>query len=411
MNWEIKNAKIVSENRILDSNISIDNDKISSISTSHVAHNNPVLDAEGLFVYPGLINSHDHLLGSYSPAILESSPYLSWLSWDNALKSSIIFSERQILEPELLYQLGAYKNILGGCTTVVDHIPHFVNQPFLTTLPIRILKDYTLSHSIGDYSLGWGDGPALEYQLAEKKKIPFITHIGEGLDDDSASSFRLLEKWNALGEYTVLVHGIPFGTKEIAKIKQAKANVVWCPRSNLNLFHKTSNIKQFLDAGVPISLGTDLALTGTSNIFDEMKKASSYYSEQYSEELPAQEIFKMVTLNPARAFCIGDQLGSIEKGKKADFLILPKKFDDPYQNLLSANSEDIVLVVKDGLPIFADIKLEGLLSDLSVVAETIYFKNNPERSKLLIGSPKKLFKSIQSALGYKKDLAFLPILE
>lgn len=411
MNWEIKNANIISENGIQESNISIEKDKISSISTNQLAHNNPVLDAEGLFVYPGLINSHDHLIGSYSPAIVEGSPYLSWLSWDNALKSSIIFSERQILDPEILYQLGAYKNILGGCTTVVDHIPHFVNQAFLTTLPIRILKDYTLSHSIGEYSLGWGDGPALEYQLAEKRKIPFITHIGEGLDDDSASAFRLLEKWNALGEYTVLVHGIPFGPKEISKIKEAKANVVWCPRSNLNLFQKTLNIKQFLDAAVPISLGTDLALAGTSSIFEEMRRASSYYSESYSEDLSAQEIYKMVTINPAKAFCIQDQLGSIEKGKKADFLVLARKSDDPYKNLLLANPEDIVLLVKDGLPIFADKKLEGLLEDLNVEVESIRIKNNPENPKLLIGSPKKLFKSIQSTLGYKKDLAFLPILE
>ncbi|WCL50549.1 amidohydrolase family protein [Leptospira sp. GIMC2001] len=411
MEWEIQNAEIVGVDGARKVDIHISNAIIKSLDSLDPSSDCPVLDAEGLYIYPGLINAHDHLIGSYSPKVGGAKKYLSWLSWDNELKTSLVFSERQTLEISDLYMLGAYKNILGGTTTVMDHAPLFLNRPFIDNLPIKLVKDYTLSHNVGDYSLGWGDGPALEYQTATKKNIPYVTHIGEGTDEDSASSLNFLDKNGALGKNSVLVHGIPFQSKDLIKIKQAQANVVWCPTSNLFLYGKTSPIRDMIQSGIPVSLGTDLALAGSNNILEEMKAASNYYSEQYSEGLAPLEIFKMVTENPAKAFGLSDQIGSIQKGKKADLLILKKNHPDPYVNLLHANSSDIVLLVCDGKPLYGDSRFENLMKDLQVNGEMIKIGNAEQDQKFLVGTPKKLLKSIRMALGYKKDLAFLPIIE
>ncbi|MCC5816024.1 MAG: amidohydrolase family protein [Leptospira sp.] len=409
MEWEIQNANIVSSKGLDTGNIIIKNGKIESTDKSESASHCPVLSGEDLYVYPALINAHDHLIGSYSPSVLTNSPYLSWLSWDNTLKSSLIFSERQTLDIRELYELGSYKNLFGGTTTVMDHIPHFVANSYRDSMPIRILKDYSLSHSIGTYSLGWGDGPALEYANAVKKNIPYVTHIGEGIDEESKDSLRLLEKLGALGENSVLVHGVPFGKKEIQKIISSKANMVWCPNSNWNLFREIPPIAGFLEAKIPVSLGTDLSLCGSGDLFGEMKAAKKLFQEKFGYTLSSQEIFKMVTENPAKALKLDKILGSIEKGKSADLLILKKNHEDPYENLIQARSEDIVVLSKEGRIVLADHRLEGLVEDLGEKLEKVSLSD--QNLKLVVGSPKKLLKSIRIALGYKKDLAFLPIIE
>lgn len=420
MEWEIQNATIIGVDEISEGNILISEGKIQSVGThpnqksSQATNQSPILSAESLFVYPALINAHDHLIGSYSPAVLNQSPYLSWLTWDNILKSSLVFSERQTLDLGDLYQLGSYKNLFGGTTTVMDHVPHFLGSAYREDSPIRILKDYCLSHSIGTYSLDWGEGPTFEYADAVKKNIPYVTHIGEGWDEESQDSLRLLEKWNALGEHSVLVHGIPYGAKEIQKLKSSRANMVWCPSSNANLFGKIPPIAGFLGAGIPVSLGTDLALTGSGNLLFELRQARKLYQENFSEDISPKTLFEMVTANPAKALRIDKNLGSIQKGKYADLLVLPKKHEDPYENLLQSEPVDIVLLTKEGVPILADGKLEGLVADLGQKLESISLSSSQDsekREKLVMGSPKNLLKKIQLSLGYKKDLAFLPIIE
>lgn len=408
MEWEIANTKIVYEDHVGFGSIKIHQDTIQP-SERELGKNAPILELQDAIVYPALINSHDHLIGTYSPPVFNRAPYFSWLSWDNELKSSIVFSERQMLDPMDLYLLGAYKNIFGGSTTVVDHIPHFLGSAYRGKVPIRVLSDYTLSHSIGSYSLGWGDGPAIEYKKAAEKKIPYITHIGEGLDEESKNSLTLLEKLGALGEFTVLVHGIPFGPKEVLMIKNNKAGMVWCPTSNHNLFREQPPIDLFLDAGINVSIGTDLALAGTSNLLDELKKARKYFFDKYNKELSYQILFNMATANAAKLFRIGNVLGSIAPNKKADLLILLEKTKDPYQNLVEASWEDIIVLTKDGIPLLLDEKLEDFSMEFGIKMEKIQSKSGVK--KLIYPGFHNLLNRIYSILGYKKDLAFFPSFE
>ena len=108
---------------------------------------------------PGLINCHDHLLGTYSPRVGDRKPYLNWLIWDNDLKASPIYAERQQVESSDLYMLGGYRHLISGVTSVQDHIPHFVQDTFKKPVPIRMIDQFTLSsHSVGSFALPWGEG-------------------------------------------------------------------------------------------------------------------------------------------------------------------------------------------------------------------------------------------------------------
>ncbi|MDF3821657.1 amidohydrolase family protein [Leptospira sp. 96542] len=362
------------------------------------------IDITGKTVLPGFINSHDHLLASYLPKVGGIEKHLSWLSYDNLYKSSGVFAERQQIDPELLYYLGAYKNLFSGVTTVFDHIPHQVQNPFRGILPIKLIEEYSLSHSIGTYNLNWGEGPALEYRMAEHANLPFVTHLGEGLDEDSKQSLKKLEKLNALGPHSVLVHCLPFGQKEVELIKEKGASVVWCPTSNLHIFGKTTNIKLFLDMGVNVCLGTDFSPSGATNLLEEIKFAKSVYEEAYGESLSELTLLQMITENPRKAFRMGNP-NSILPGQVADFIVIRNENHSDDLQISNLKQKDIDLIVIDGFPIYGSANYQSIFSDLNLETENLVVEGE---SKIVVGSPKKLVGQVSMSVGYKKELAFLP---
>lgn len=408
MEYELVNACIVTKDRwISNGSIVIKDGIIASVNAGGPPAGKRIrLNLNGLYVYPGLINGHDHLLRTYLPRVAPSKPYLNWLPWDNDLKSSIVFSERQQLDPEQLYLLGSYKNLISGVTSVQDHIPHFVQDPFIETMPVRILNRFTLSHSICTYSLDWGDGPEEEYAKALKQDIPYITCIAEGFDSESRDSLKNLYQLGCLGEHTVLVHGIVLSESDITLIAQKKSHLVWCPEANLFLYERTTDIKDVLKHGVNVCLGTDSSICGSLNLLEEIKNARKFYQTEYGEDLSPKTLFEMVTSNPAKAFRIEKQLGSIEVGKIADLTILTRNFEDPYLNLCESNLNSIRLVLRDGLPVYGDISLKSFFEESGVRVEKISIEN---AEKYLVASPGKLLESLVVSLGYKKDLAFFPV--
>ncbi|PJZ82275.1 amidohydrolase family protein [Leptospira meyeri] len=400
-----QSGSIYRNGKLETNDLLVEGEKISQIDSNLPPNNGSVtISLKGKKVYPGFVNSHDHLLASYLPKVGGNEKHQSWLSYDNLYKSSGVFAERQQIDPEILYYLGAYKNLFSGVTTVFDHIPHHVQNPFRGILPVKLISDYTLAHSIGNYSLGWGEGPALEYRMAEHAGLPFVTHLAEGLDDDSKQSLRLLEKMDALGGHSVLVHCLPFGPKEVEKILEKGASVVWCPTSNLHIFGKTTNIKLFLDMGVNVCLGTDYSPSGAINLLEELKTAKSIYFGLYGEELAETTLLKMVTENPRKAFRLGNP-DALMPGLSADLLIINDDIKANEVNLSELSFQQIDLVVVDGYPIYGSEEYRSLFLHFGLETEELSFGG---KTKLVAGSPKKLLKQVSDSVGYKKSLAFLP---
>ncbi|MDR0386995.1 MAG: amidohydrolase family protein [Treponema sp.] len=359
-------------------------------------------------VYPGLINTHDHLQGNYLPPVgpKQGAFYLTWLPWDNDLKASATFAERSKLSREDLYNLSGYKCLFSGVTTVNDHFPHVLNNVILPTLPIRAIREYCLSHEASSYDLKWGDRIEIEHQWAVKNRWPFITHLSEGFDDEAMRGVENLEKWGALDDHCLLVHCIGFSDGDIQKVAKAGASISWCPASNMFMFNVTAKIRKFLKAGINVALGTDSSATGSFNLLEEIHYARGLYRRLYGEDLPARTLFEMVTLNAARAFKMENRIGTLEEGKLADIMVLKGRVDDPFENLASASMEDIELLTLAGKPIYGELRFLDLLGGKIPRGYSEIMVGG--RPMFVLGDPAALYRSVRKKVGLKKALDFLP---
>lgn len=366
-----------------------------------------IFDLQGdSYIYPALINIHDHFRGNYLPRVgpKKDKFYLNWAPWDADLKSSPVFEERTNISVEQMYFLSAYKNLFSGVATANDHFPHEINGAYLPRLPIRVIENYCLSHECSSFDLQWGDGIEIEHKRAVERNWPYITHLEEGFDPESMDGIGILERLKCLDDHCVFIHCIGFSDEDIKKTAKAGASVSWCPASNYFMFNVTCKIKKFLKAGINVSIGTDSTATGSPNIIEEMKYGREVYRKMYGEELPATTLFKMVTINPAKAFRIDNSTGSLENGKLADILILKAKHEDPYENLVKSNMQDIQFLSVSGQAVLAEKRFEELIPG-NQEYDTVEIDG---RSMSVKGSPSTLYKDIRKAVGFKKHLDYLP---
>ncbi|MDR1899061.1 MAG: amidohydrolase family protein [Treponema sp.] len=365
---------------------------------------------EASFVYPSLINTHDHLQGNYTPPVgpKPGTFYLTWLPWDNDLKASKMFVERSQLSRENLYALSGYKCLFSGVTTVNDHFPQRLNGTILPTLPVRAILEYGLAHEASSYDLKWGDGVEVEHERAVKNKWPFITHLSEGFDEESMQGVEHLEKMGVLDKHCLLVHCIGFSDEDIKKVAGAGASVSWCGFSNKFMFNVTCKIRKMLRAGVNVTIGTDSAASGSYNFLEEIKYDRALYRSMYGEELPARTIFEMTTVNAAKAFWMEDRIGTLEEGKLADVLVLKGHKDDPYENLVSASMKDIELLVLAGMPVYGELRFLDCFGASGALPEGYTRITVGKRQMFVKGDPAALYREVRRKVGFKKTLDYLP---
>ena len=401
--WVISGMTILNPDKTTEkTNILIENGRISSISSkdmgSHISIN------AGGVISSGLINSHDHLLGNYYPKV-GNGPYENWLPWDNDLKSAPVYQERQQIENKDLYLLASYRNLISGVTTVSDHIPHFVAQPFYDILPIKAIREYAVAHSVNSFSLKWGDDIDVEYKKAIDNDIPFVVHCSEGSDEETKRDVLTLDKKGGLGDHSVLVHGLAFSEPDMDLIKAKGASVVWCADSNMFMYNKTANIKMLLEKKINVCIGTDSPMSGGENILSEMHFDRKLYKKLYGEELSDELIYKMVTVNPAKAFRLYDS-GDIREGNIADLVVVRDRGGSYINSVVSAELKDIMLVVINGMPTYGDVEFAPLFDSLDVKYQNIVTAG---KEKIIIGDLKGLLRRISRAVGFKKEYPFMPV--
>jgi cytosine/adenosine deaminase-related metal-dependent hydrolase len=286
------------------------------------------------YLYPGLMNAHDHLEFNLYPK-LGKPPYQNYVNWAKDIYHPEKTPVREIQQVPLGDRLlwGACKNVISGVTTVLHHNPYY-RRFFNKKFPVKVFKDYHWANSL-EFEKD------IEKAYAKNKKDRFVIHAAEGIDEQSFREVDILEKRDMIQSNTILVHGIALTDAQINKLSAVGASIVWCPASNFYLFHQTAPVGK-LKKKVLLALGTDSTLTGSSTLFDEMRTA-------YSTGLVSfVEIFNMVTSS-----LLGFQ-GLIVEGASADLLILPSKYDDYFENLVYASPGDVAGVIADGDPKYTD---------------------------------------------------------
>jgi cytosine/adenosine deaminase-related metal-dependent hydrolase len=270
---------------------------------------------------------------------------------------------------------------------------------------MRALRNYALAHSITSFALAWGEGVEVEYQKAVKNDMPFITHIAEGFDPETARDLKTLDGKGGLGEHSVLVHGIAFTEEDIRLIKKKGASVVWCGDSNVFMFNRTANVGKMLEEGVNVCIGTDSPMSGGLNLLSEMKFDRDYFRKAYGRALSDEEIVRMVTVNPARAFRLR-KFGQVKPGFIADLTVFADRGKSPYESIVSAELRDVMLVVIDGKPAYGNAEYSWLFDSLKLKYQRVLIDG---AEKVIKGDLIGLMKRISRAVGFKKELPFLPV--
>lgn len=402
--WGISGATILTpDEQLKGMNLEIKDGKIDRITKEKIK--SPLaISFENAVLTPGLINAHDHLLGTYYPKV-GNGPYPNWLPWDNDLKSAPVYQERQQIENRDLYLLGGYRNLISAVTTVADHIPHFVSAPFRGILPTQTIENYALAHSIASFALAWGDSIDVEYQKALREDIPFITHIAEGFDPETVQDLKTLDKKGGLGDHSVLVHGIAFNEEDIKLIKQKGASVVWCADSNMFMFNRTANVGKMLEMGVNVCIGTDSPMSGGINLLYEMKFDKMLFKKMYRKDIPNEMILSMVTSNCAKAFKMKKN-GQVKSGNVADLAVFADRGRTPYESVVNAELKDVLLVVIDGRPVYGGAEYSSLFDSLRIDYQRLVVDG---ADKIIAGDLRGLLQRIRKAVGFKKEFPFLPV--
>jgi len=142
-----------------------------------------------------------------------------------------------------------------------------------------------------------------------------------------------LDRLGVLDACTLVVHGVQFDAAELARLAAIGATLVTCPRSNEWVGVGAPPIARFYESGVPVAVGTDsLASVADLNLFNELAAMRAI-----APRVPAARFLESATQVGARALGLGDQLGSLTPGKRAEILAitLPGPVDDIEEHLVS----------------------------------------------------------------------------
>jgi cytosine/adenosine deaminase-related metal-dependent hydrolase len=284
--------------------------------------------------FPGLINAHDHLEFALYPR-LGRGGYGNFLEWAEDIHQSYaseIACHRRVPKSVRLWW-GGIRNLLCGVTTVCHHNP-FEPEIFSTDFVVRVLMDYGWAHSLPL-------DPAAAKKRPKRKGQPFLIHLAEGTDEQSANEIFELDRVGALDEDTVIIHGLGLGTKGSALLRSARAGLVWCPSSNQFLFGRSMSpdeIREF----PRVALGSDSPLTARGDLLDEIRYAH--------EELhtPAAELYKYVTRSTASLLRLTRGEGRLQAGGVADLMVVRDMGLSPADTLTSLSFRDVEVVLVRG---------------------------------------------------------------
>lgn len=169
----------------------------------------------------------------------------------------------------------------------------------------------------------------------DRKKL-FAIHAGEKDRSDIEKALSL--------EPDLLIHLTHAAKTDLDKVAQMEVPVVVCPRSNFVTGSGMAPIAEMLEAGIRVAAGTDNVMLNSVNMFAEMEFMSKVFS------IDDRQVFKICTLNGS--FVMGpDSTGSIEKGNKANLMILNGSsnnltgIQDPISGITKRARPDDILAV------------------------------------------------------------------
>ncbi len=364
-----------------------------------------IIDAQGCLIMPGLVNSHTHAPMSLFRGLADDVPLFEWLN-------DYIFPAESKLTEDMVYWgalLSCAEMILSGTTTFCDGY-------FLEHQVARAVKDAGMRAVLGQAVIDlpapgaddskkniehlqkfieiWkGISPlitpaafchspytCLENTMCQVKgitreyEVPFLIHVSETEEEvitllkrHKSRPLHYLRDLDILDEHTLAVHCIWLDEDELDILNEYKVKVSHNPESNMKLGCGVAPIPEMIERGITVGLGTDgPASNNNLDMFQEMDTAAKLQKVVKMDPtvLDAKSVVEMATVKGAITLNLGEIIGSVEKGKRADLIVIDMKKPhltpcyNPYSHIVySARGSDIKSVVIDGKVVMQDRKL------------------------------------------------------
>jgi 5-methylthioadenosine/S-adenosylhomocysteine deaminase len=352
---------------IEDGAVALHNDSIADLGpTDQILRDHTaaeVIDCRECAIIPGLINSHTHVPMTLLRGLADD------LRLDVWLMGYMMPVEREFVTPDFVRLgtlLGCAEMIRSGVTTFADmyYFEDAIAEATVQAGLRGVLAQTVLKFPAPDaasyedsveacrlFIEKWKGhalivpavGPHAHYTcppevleacvtLATEYNVPLHTHVSETafeVDESRREHGMPVVPWirrhGLLETQLIAAHCVHVDSGEIRTLKNAGAGIVHNPSSNLKLASGIAPVKEMIDTGVKLGLGTDgTASNNDLDMFEEMRLATFMAKGATRDPLvvPARTTLMLATLGGARAIHLDHLTGSIELGKRADVAVV-----------------------------------------------------------------------------------------
>ncbi len=360
----IKNGIVLSlDPQIGDVNgcdVLIDRDRIVAVGQGLEADGAEVIDASGMVVMPGFVDSHRHIWEGLLRNLGADVP----LEGRSGYISHVLHKLAPTFRPEDAY-LGNLISALGaidaGITTLLDW-SHIQGSPEHTDAVIQALEDSGM-RAVFAYGFPWwgkweerqpswfmraatehfasqdqmltlalaAPGPEFtdfevtrdHWKLAREAGARITTHVGVGSYGLDAK-FEQFGRSGVLGPDTTYIHCTTLNDTEIQMIVDTGGTVSLAAPVEMMMGHGMPPIQKFLDRGLKPSLSVDVETNVPSDMFNQMRSVLALQRARAAGAAPitARDVLAYATIEGARANGLDAKVGSLTPGKRADIIML-----------------------------------------------------------------------------------------
>lgn len=386
-----------------DHDILIDAGRIEAVEPAGVVDTgrcHEVLEARGLVAMPGLINTHAHVPMVIFRGLAEDVNIETWFN-------EYMWPLESNLQPEDVYWgmlLGLVEMIEAGVTAVADHY-------FYMDRAAQAVQEAGARAALGWAVFGNQGQPALERTaqfveqwqgaaggrittwlaphapytcdddflraaaaLAKKLGVGVHIHAAETKSQTETSLARrgqtpiqVLEQTGILDSPTIVAHACGATPEDIRLLARYPAGVAHAPKTYLKLAMGAAPVTAFRQAGVPVGLATDGAVSNnTLDVWESMRLMAMVQKHETGrpETLPLAEVLAIATRDSARVYGLPDQLGHLAPGYLADLILVDMSgaHNQPLHSVAanlvySTRASDVQTVIVNGEMIMRDREL------------------------------------------------------
>jgi len=363
------------------------------------------VDATGKIIIPGLINGHTHVPMTLFRGLADDLDLQEWLT------KYIFPAEAKNVTEEFVRagtRLGLAEMIRGGTTTycdmyyfedaIADETEKAGVRGVLgeTVIDFPVADNKTNAEAMayverfvqkwkGSELISPAVAPHAPYTVSEEhlKAIrafsdrtgaPIVTHISETkreVDDSlkakGASPVDYLSRIGFLNDRVIAAHMVWPTAGEIQILKRDGVGVVHNPQSNMKLASGVAPVPKMMAEGLRVGLGTDGAASNNDlSMWEEMDTAAKLHKLISGDPkvMSAEQAFELATSGGARALHMEKEIGSIEKGKRADIVLVNRDalnqipLYNVYSDLVYATkASDVQTVIINGRVVMRERRL------------------------------------------------------